>query len=375
MSRRKGKRWQGKVDSRDASGKYHAQTQVFDTEREANRWEAKIKSQLADGKLPPSGITVGEMLEEWYLHESPTWRSSTQRNYRSIIDKRLIPKWGKVPIKKVQVKMVESWYRELRDTPSSREHKNLSPGSIHKYHSVARLAFNFAVRWEYISDNPFAKAKSPTPVRAQIVPPSIAEVQRITERAMDIDTHIGTALYLSAVTGARRGEVMGLQWGDIDFDTGNMRIKNSVSFDLKDKIEVNLPKNNYPRRNKFGVTTLELLTEHKKVCEEIAKTVKATLTDESYLFSLNPDFSTPMRPDYFYKRFKKIAVECGVPKMRLHDLRHYNASRMFEQGADLITVAGRLGHRDARTTLAVYAHFLETPDGKAAEKIEQDFIR
>jgi integrase len=120
---------------------------------------------------------------------------------------------------------------------------------------------------------------------------------------------------------------------------------------------------------------LQLLTEHRRVCEEVAKTVKVTLADESYLFSLSPDFSIPMRPDYFYKRFKKIAVECGVPKMRLHDLRHYNASRMFEQGADLITVAGRLGHRDARTTLAVYAHFLETPDGKAAEKLEQDFIR
>jgi integrase len=375
MSRKNKNKWQGKVGVTNADGTRSSICKTFDTKREADLWEAKTKTANASGKKADSEITMAEMLEEWFVHESPNWSAGTRLSYRNIIDTRLNPKWGSTKINKIQVKDIEAWYRKLRDTPSGRNGGVLSPGSIIKYHTAARQAFNFAIRWEYLSVNPFSKARPPKSSTKEIIPPAMAEVLLITTKALEMNSQIGTALHLSAVTGARRGEVMGLQWKQIDFETGAMRIKQSVTLGDNHKPEIKAPKTNQGRTNTLGENTLVLLKEHRNWCEKTARLVGARITDESFVFSLIEDFSEPMSPDYYFRQFKKVATECGLPNMRLHDLRHYNASRMFEQGADLITVAGRLGHRDGRTTLAVYAHFMEAPDKRAAAMLDQDFNR
>jgi integrase len=321
-----------------------------------------------------ANFTVGQLLEEWYLIESPGWSSPTsRRNTRSEINARLLPRWKDVLIKNVQVKDIESWYRVLRTTPVFHGGKCLSTASINKYHSTLRQAFNSAIRWGWISENPFSKARPPRPDTKEVIPPTLPEVLLLLDSAMQNYPDIGLALHLSATTGARRGEIVALQWSQINFDTGVMRIKYSVALNENHQPEIKRPKNNHARNNKLGERTLSLLKVHRKRCEENAKIAGARITDESFLFSLDIDGARPMSPDYYSRQFRRIRGMNNLEKIKLHDLRHYNASMMFEQGVDLVTVAGRLGHRDARTTLAVYAHFLEAPDLRAAELIELHF--
>ena len=87
------------------------------------------------------------------------------------------------------------------------------------------------------------------------------------------------------------------------------------------------------------------------------------------MFSQEPDASTPWRPDYVSQAFIRLREACGLPDVRLHDLRHFNASALLAEGTDLRTVSGRVGHADASTTLDIYAHFVRHADEKAAGTI------
>ena len=104
------------------------------------------------------------------------------------------------------------------------------------------------------------------------------------------------------------------------------------------------------------------MTERAAMC-------RAELTDDAFVFSNAGDCSEPWFPDSVSRGFKRLCVAEGLPDVRLHDLRHFVASQLLSAGVDVRTVAGRLGHRNAATTLNVYAHFLEQADRGAADVI------
>lgn len=103
--------------------------------------------------------------------------------------------------------------------------------------------------------------------------------------------------------------------------------------------------------------------------QERAARCGAELTDDAFVFSNAGDCSEPWFPDSVSRGFKRLCALDGVPGVRLHDLRHFVASQLLGAGVDVRTVAGRLGHRNAATTLNVYAHFLEQADRGAADLI------
>ena len=89
----------------------------------------------------------------------------------------------------------------------------------------------------------------------------------------------------------------------------------------------------------------------------------------AFVFSHEPDHSSPWRPDYVSLSFTRLRERCGLPGVRLHDLRHVNATELLASGTDVRTVSGRLGHADASTTLDIYAHFVHHADERAASNI------
>ena len=374
MSRKNKWGWQGKVSQTDSSGIRKSTTKQFRTKREADAWEAKTKTALQDGTISSSNLKVGEFLEKWYEEESPIWKSGgTRRTTRSTLDARILPHWADVPMKKVTVQSIESWYAELRRSAKGKSGKKLSDSTIHKYHAIMHQAFNTAVRWELIGSNPFSRARAPRLDTVEVVPPSLPEVILLMDKAMQHDTDIGTALHLSAVTGARRGEIVALQWGCLNWETGILRIRHGVALNEENKPEIKKPKSNFGRNNRLDENTLSILKEHRQRCDERARICHGKISDDSFIFSLEADGSSPMSPDYFSKQFIKIRRQCNLEHVRLHDLRHYNASSLLSKGVDVVTIANRLGHRDARTTLSIYAHLMEAPDKRASDLIGEEF--
>ena len=114
---------------------------------------------------------------------------------------------------------------------------------------------------------------------------------------------------------------------------------------------------------------MNILVEQLERMDARARQCKLTLDDDALVFSDAADCSEPWYPDSVSRRFWRLCDAEGLTTVRLHDLRHFVATQLLSAGVDVRTVAGRLGHRNAATTLNVYAHFLEQADRGAADVI------
>ena len=93
--------------------------------------------------------------------------------------------------------------------------------------------------------------------------------------------------------------------------------------------------------------------------------------DDAFLFSEEPDFATPWRPDVCTNRFGRLRATLDLESVRLHDLRHFTATELGQSGTPVATISARLGHRDKATTLNIYSHTLPATDALAAETISR----
>ena len=117
-----------------------------------------------------------------------------------------------------------------------------------------------------------------------------------------------------------------------------------------------------------GATTRSI-AEHHRLMSERATVCGVELTGTSFVFSKDADGLTPWRPDYVTGAWTRLRKSLGLDHVRLHDLRHFQATMLLQSGIPVKDVSKRIGHRDAATTLNVYAHVLESTDRRSADVI------
>jgi integrase len=175
-------------------------------------------------------------------------------------------------------------------------------------------------------------------------------------------------LVLAAATGARRSELAALRWHDVDLAGGTVRIERGVVVGPDGLVEKGT-KTHAARRVALDDRTVEVIRAHRAQMAAQSARCRVELSEDAFVFSSAADCTEPWYPDSVTRGFKRLCVEAGLPNVRLYDLRHFVASQLLGAGVDVRTVAGRLGHRNAATTLNVYAHFLEQADRGAADVI------
>jgi integrase len=184
---------------------------------------------------------------------------------------------------------------------------------------------------------------------------------------------LATFVMLAASTGARRGELIALRWKHVDLRKGMLRIERGIVIGDGGALFEQGTKTHQSRRVTLDANTVAVLEAHHQRAQATAHTAGTRITDESFVFSHAVDGSTPWRPDSTTRAFRMLCDQAGVTGVRLHDLRHYVATRLLVSGIDVRTVAGRLGHRNPATTLNVYAHFVPEADEEAASALADVF--
>jgi integrase len=202
----------------------------------------------------------------------------------------------------------------------------------------------------------------------ELKPPDPGEVVRLFRLADESDPELATFIMLAASSGARRGELLALRWSHIDLDRGTLSIERGIVRVGAGLVEQGT-KTHQSRRISLDFGTVTSLRVHHQQMAERALLAGSTITSESFVFGHSVDGSTPWHPDSTSRAFRKICQDAGVTGVRLHDLRHYVATRLLAAGVDVRTVAGRLGHRNPSTTLNVYSHFVPETDQEAAETL------
>lgn len=206
---------------------------------------------------------------------------------------------------------------------------------------------------------------TPPRVEAQEVqPPSLEAVQSVLQAAKTGPYHL--ALVLCLVTGARRSEVCGLQWGDLDWKAGTVRIERGIHI-VKDQGLITQPPKTRNSRRVVALPSSVVLALRARLERREAEAASlgrpVALTD--YILG-GPD-GRPLYPNTLSIVYRKLARAAGLPSTRLHSLRHVHATQLLGSGAPLLAVSRRLGHSSARTTTDIYGHALPAVDRELAQ--------
>jgi integrase len=202
-----------------------------------------------------------------------------------------------------------------------------------------------------------------------VAPPDVGQVKQLLAAAAKFDPVFGRLLHLAATTGARRGELCALKWKHVDTDSSALLIERAIIETPGGGWFEKDTKTHASRRIALDGETLRVLAEQRAYADELARVAGLTLAGESYVFSLEPDGQRLLLPTYVTRRFELVRANLGLTQIRLHDFRHFAATRLISSGVSVRTVAGRLGHSNASMTLQVYSHFVEATDREAAELI------
>ncbi len=242
----------------------------------------------------------------------------------------------------------------------------LSTSTTRKVHYIIRGALERAVRWRHLGVNKAAMAVAPSPERTEPDPPSADEATRLLNAAWS-DPEWGLLLWLTMLTGPRRGEISALRWRHIDFERGLLSIVRSNA-QPKAGLKEKHTKTGQARKIALDAHTVELLTVHRQRWEQRLDELGGTLSPDAFVFSTVPDGLTPYAPRAISQRYRKLALKLKLRSTRLHSLRHYSATELVAAGVDIRTVAGRLGHGSGgATTLKVYAGWVNEADRRAAD--------
>ena len=370
--RRRGDAWELRayVGLDPVTGRQKYKTRTFrGGKREAEGELARFVSQVAGGAYGAGDTTLADLIERWLDLAGDELSPSTVRGYERIIRSYILPSVGKIPLNKLRTDQLDRFYAQLRERGG--EHGGpLSPATVRQTHAIIRRALNQAQRWGWIAQNPAALATPPRVRSRPIQPPEPDGLLQLLAEAETSDPDLGCFLWLAATTGARRGELCALRWSDLDLDAGTVLIARSLVEGQGSELVEKDTKTHASRRIALDKGSSSQLRRHRERCERRAAECAASIGASAFVFSSDPQGSRPWIPNDVTKRFIRVRQAVGMHDVRLHDLRHFTATRLLAEGVPVRTVSGRLGHSNAATTLGVYAHFVEDSDRAAATTME-----
>jgi integrase len=211
-------------------------------------------------------------------------------------------------------------------------------------------------------------ASPPRVAPAEVRPPAPDQVRRLLAHVHEHDPDFATYLWLAASTGARRSQLLGLRWAEVDLRHAAIGFARAYVDGPSGRV-LRATKTHRTYRVAIDQATIERLVEHRRRAEARAHLNGVALADSAFMFSAQRDGSAPWSPNRVTKQFICHVRRCGVGRFRLHDLRHFMATQMLRHGVAVLTVAQRLGHARASTTLNVYGHCIPGADRDAARFI------
>jgi integrase len=349
-----------------ATGRYGRVTRTVRTtsKREARAALRRLEEEVANGLVGSDDPTVAALLERWLGHLAGLGRSpSTLDGYRKYVNRELVPAIGTIRLSRLTANHLDRLYSSLRE-------RGLAPATIRQVHALMRAALHQAMRWGLTSRNVASLASAPAQPQREQRPPSVEEVLALIRASEEMDPMFGLYVRVLAATGMRRGEACGLRWSDIDLPRRRLVVQRSYVAVLG-SVGDQPTKTRSIRVVTLDPDTVAALESAWRTAGQLARFagVDDDVRRAGYVFSFDADGSSAWRPDLVSGRWTRARQAAGVPHVRLHDLRHWQATQLLDAGVPVPTVAARLGHADGTTTMKIYAHRTTRGDEQAAQVV------
>ncbi len=306
-------------------------------------------------------VKLNKFLEQFLVRIQPSLHPNTHKDYSQVINDHINPYIGLIKLKDLDQDHIQEFYSIKLDNGTT-------PTRVRYIHSVLHRALNLAVRWGYIDRNPAKFVNKPKQPRKEMNSLSAEQVRifLIKSRGSGYET----LFYLAVTTGLRIGEILGLRWTDIDWESRSLRIQRQLQRVHGEGLIFSKPKSRSGRRLiMLGSTTTQKLRDHKR--HQHMQIQDAGKEWEALDLVFPESNGSPSKPRKITRHFKTLLLEAGLPNIRFHDLRHTSATLMLQCGVHPKIVQERLGHSSIGITLDIYSHVIPVMQSKAAEKIDE----
>ncbi len=326
------------------------------TRREALQRLAQARAR-AQGLAAP-GLTVAAYLHAWLEAVRPSLAPSTVLSYERLLRLHVLPVLGKVRLADLSPARIQEAWRVL-------QREGRSPVVIAQAHKVLRAALRQAVVWGLLAQAPTAGVRLPRPAPADRVLWSVEETRAALHRLAQEAPEWWPRVVLAIATGLRRGELLGLQWADIDWEQQTVSVRRQVR-DLPRRHggpQVAEPKTRATRRT-IALPDLALVALRLQRAQQ-----ERAGSPSPWVFPA-PE-GGPLLPNRLSTAWRSVVRRLGLRPLRWHDLRHLSASLLVRARLSPKEIQARLGHASMGTTMDLYAHLLDQADRAAARALDQ----
>lgn len=356
---------------------------VHGTKKDAQVELAKFVTEVQNGLVVDGkSLKFSEFTEIWKRdYGSKELAPSTYKRYCRMLETRLLPHFGHFYINKIRPTDIMKFYDLLeKDTQlvrkkgnnGSKTKKPLSGKTILEHHRLLRAMLHRAVYWQLIVANPAERVQPPKarkPKRKSYDDEQTKILLENLELLPSEDAKYKVAIILTVFTGVRLGELMGLEWQDVDFKNGILSINRSSQYLADMGVFTKVPKTESSIREIAIPEFIISLLEEYKLWYEEQKSIYGELWTNSDRLFVQAD-GKPMHPSTISKWFVRYVAQIGLPVINFHGLRHTNASLLVAQNIDIAIISARLGHAQISTTLNFYVHPLLSHNRKAGYALE-----
>lgn len=356
---------------------------VHGTKKEAEIELAKFVADVQNGMvIEGKSLKFSEFTEIWKRdYGSKELAPSTYKRYCRMLETRLLPYFGHFYVNKIKPTDIMQFYDLLskdtqlvrkKDNDGNKTLKPLSGKTILEHHRLLRAMLHKAVYWQVIVSNPAERVQPPKAKKPKRKYYDDDQCKILLENLEQLDEEqikYKTAIILTVFTGVRLGELMGLEWNDIDFKNGIVSINRSSQYLADTGVFTKVPKTESSIREVAIPDFVISLLEEYKLWYEEQKSLYGELWIDSNRLFVQAD-GKPMHPSTISKWFVKFIGQIGLPVINFHGLRHTNATLLIAQNIDVAVVAARLGHAQITTTFNFYVHPIIAHNKKAGFALE-----
>jgi integrase len=346
----------------------HWQT-VRGPKREAEDKLGEILHERATGIDRPTGKeTVAEYLDRWLRdYVATNTAPKTEQTYREIAKRHLVPAFGSLDLVALRPAHIQAFYGRMLRSGRVDGKGGLSARSVLRYHQVIHAALHQAVRWQLLIRNPADAVEPPRPERREVMGLEPAQVRALFAAADA--TPIGHLVRTAVLTGLRRGELLGLRWGDVDMERGVLHVQQTAQRITGRGVVFRQPKTRLSRRAvALSPDAVSVLRTHRREQLEERLLAGPAYADRDLVFA--SAIGTSLEAGTISRTWLRIPVAADVGHVRWHDLRHAHATLLLRQGVHPKVVSERLGHASVGITLDTYSHVL--PGLQAAAAVALD---
>ena len=361
IRKRKDGRWEGRyvVGHDPVTGKMISRNVLGKTQAQVKE---KLRTAIENSKrldyTQTGKYTVGQWMDEWFeAYAKVKVRPSSHQTYKGYIENHIKPNIGDIPIEKLTSLQLQKFYRLLLTEgrvpriESEKQPKGLSAKTVRNINQIISSALNLAIEQRLILTNPADACALPKLEHREMKTLPVEQLTSFLREAKE--SGVFEMYYIELATGLRRGELLGLKWSDIDLEHGSLRVQRQIARIDGEIVEAPLKTKNAYRTLPLSADAIDVLKTQKKKCG-----------NSQYVFP-SPT-GGPISPDSVLHMLHRVLKRAGLPKVRFHDLRHTFATLALQNGVDIKTVSGMLGHFSAGFTLDTYAHVTTAAQKEAA---------